>query len=1057
MKKILFFFSVLLFVGINVSYAQTRVITGTITSTEDGQPIPGVSVVVQGTTLGTVTDMDGNYSLQVPQDAQTLVFSFVGMATREVAIGNQSTINVEMQPQTFGVDEVVVTALGTSRAKKSLGYASQGVSGEDVSSTNVLNPMTALSGKVAGMQIQGQNFSGSQNILIRGASSFSQNNQPLFVVDGIPISNENFNTTEAQRGGGGYDYGSMINDLNPHDIASIDVLKGSAASALYGSRGQNGVIMITTKSGRVGQRAFSVEVNSGVSFETVSILPRQQNLYGGGYGDFNTVTIPGHGEFEVVYYAMDESWGPRYDQNRQVLHWWGAADFEKGITDSPVTAPWVAPANDVRSFYETGITYQNSVNVVTSSDIYALRIGYTNSHMTGIHPNSTQDKHNFNINGESSLFDGLIALNSNLNVAYTETLGRPQFGYGDNSQSQKFFQWGQRQLDFDRLRNYKNPDGTQRTWNRRAWNNGTPVYSDNPYWTAYENYQDDDRIRLFGMAGITVNLTDYLRAVGNFYYDTYTFNQRERVAVGSQAMSLFRQINRQATETNTEAKLELNKNVDDFSILAMLGGNSRVENYSRFQGETNGGLGIAGLWNLNNSINQPLLDDFRRELKVNSLFASASVGFRDMLYVDGTYRIDWDSTLPEDHNSYGYASVSASFIASELFDLPWMDNLKVRANYGETGSGTAPYQIFDVFTIGNSFNGNPTYTSQIRLRNQDLQPEQTSEIEFGLEGAFYKNRVGFDFSYYNRNTENQIVPIEVSGASGFVERVINAGKINNQGIEISAYGSPVQTNDYSWEVSVNFAKNTNKVLELPEELGGKIQLVAAPFGGALLTAVEGATFQELIVYNYRFDENGNRIVGDDGFYLRGELESVGSVLPDYTAGIRNAFRYKNIDLSALIDISKGGKYYSLTNMWAMYSGMAAETATPTSDGNTIREDGLVLEGVTEDGQPNTTNISAIDFAELHYHGYGTPSATSVFDASYVKLREITLGYTFPKFTDVIQSLRLSLYGRNLAVWGLDNKGIDPETVVGGSGNIQGLEGGIIPATRTFGFNLRVNF
>jgi TonB-linked SusC/RagA family outer membrane protein len=1055
MKKITLFLSVLLFMGIWSANAQTRTVTGLVTSAEDGSPIPGVSISVQGTTLGTVSDMDGRYSLQVPQDAQTLVFSFVGMATSEVPIEGRNTINVTLQPQAIGVDEVVVTALGTSRAKKSLGYASQGVSGDAVTATNELNPISALSGKVAGMQITGQNFAGSQNILIRGASSFSQNNQPLFVVDGVPISNENFNTVSAQTGTGGYDYGSMINDLNAYDIQSIDVLKGSAASALYGSRGQNGVIMITTKSGRAGTKSFSVELNSGVNFESVSVLPRQQNLYGGGYGDFETVNIPGHGDFQVVYYGMDESWGPRYE-GQEVLHWWGAADFEQGVTDRPVTAPWVASANDVRTFYETGITYLNSLNLVATSDLSALRIGYTNSNMSGIHPNSTQDKHNFNINGETSLFEGHIDVYSNLNVVYTETLGRPQFGYGDNSQSQKFFQWGQRQLDFERLKNYINPDGTMRTWNRRAWDDPTPVYSDNPYWTAYKNYQDDDRLRIFGRTGITFYLTDFLRATGNFYYDAYTFNQRERVSIGSQALSQYSQINRQATETNVEGKLEFNKTIDDLSILAMVGANRRDENYSRFNGDTNGGLVIDGLWNLRNSANQPLLDDLKREMRVNSWFASASIGFRDMIYLDGTFRRDYDTTLPEENNSYPYPSVSASFIASELFDFTWMDNLKIRANYGETGSGTSPYQVFNVYTIGDPFQGKPTFTNQLTLRNQDLVPERTKEVEVGLEGAFYRNRFGFDFSYYDRNTENQIVPVEVSGAAGYTSRIINAGKINNKGVELLLYGSPLRTNDYSWDITLNFAKNQNTVMDLPEGLD-KLQLAAAPFGGALLTAVEGATFQELIVYNYRFDENGNKVIGPNGMYLRGELESVGSVLPDYTAGVRNAFRYRNFDASALIDISKGGVYYSLTHMWAMYSGMAAETATATSNGNTIREDGLVLEGVTEDGQPNTTVIGAQDYSFRHYHGYGTPSATSVFDASYMKLREVTLGYTLPPLLDILQSVRVSLYGRNLAVWGLGNKGIDPETVVGGSGNIQGLEGGIIPATRSYGFNIRVNF
>ncbi|MFW6289831.1 MAG: SusC/RagA family TonB-linked outer membrane protein, partial [Mariniphaga sp.] len=1055
MKKIALFLSILLYMGIFVANAQTREITGTVTSADDGEPIPGVSISVMGTTLGTVTDVNGEYSLRVPEDAQNLIFSFVGMASQEIAIGGRNQINVVMQPQAIGVDEVVVTALGTSREKKSLGYASQSIDNEDVMNTIKSNPISSLSGKVAGLQISGKNFSGSQNILIRGASSFSQNNQPLFVVDGIPISNENFNSATTQTGGGGYDYGSMVNDLNSYDVESIDVLKGSAASALYGSRGQNGVIMITTKSGQAGEKSFSVEVNSGVNFEQVSILPKLQREYGGGYGDFNTATIDGQ-EYDVVYYAMDESWGPRYE-GQEVLHWWGAADYEQGITSSPVTSPWVAPENDVESFYETGVSFQNSLNVVTTSENSSLRVGYTNVNMTGIHPNSEQDKHNFNINGESVLFDGLIEANANLNVVRSETLGRPQFGYGDNSQSQKFFQWGQRQLDFEKLKDYVNPDGTQRTWNRVSWNNGTPVYSDNPYWTAYKNYQDDDRTRIYGKAGLRANLTDYLTASGTFYYDTYTFNARERTAIGSQAMSGFSQVNRQASESNIEGKLEFNKNFDDFSVLAMLGGNSRKEDYSRFNGETNGGLAIDGVWSLNNSIGQPLLDDFKRELKVNSWFGSASVGYMDMIYVDGTFRKDFDSSLPSENNQYSYSSFSASFIASELMESDLVDNLKLRANYGETGNGTSPYQVYDIYLYGESFNGNRQFTNSRRLLNQELKPELTSEIEFGLEGAFFNNRLGFDVSYYNRDTENQIVPIEVSGASGYTSRVINAGRINNQGVEVLLYGSPVRTSDFSWEITLNYAKNNNEVLELPEGLD-KIQLASAPFGGALLNAVEGATFQELLVYDYVYDDDGNKVVGANGMYITsGELTSVGSVLPDYTAGINNAFRYKNIDLSALIDISKGGKYYSLSHMWGMYSGMLEETTIPTSDGNTIREDGIVLEGVTEDGSVNETNLPGLSWGAYHYHGYGTPSATSIFDASYIKLREITVGYTLPRVVDFVQSVRLSLYGRDLAVWGLDNEGIDPETVVGGSGNIQGLEGGIVPATSSYGFNVRINF
>jgi hypothetical protein len=346
-----------------------------------------------------------------------------------------------------------------------------------------------------------------------------------------------------------------------------------------------------------------------------------------------------------------------------------------------------------------GVAYQNSVNIVSTAENSALRIGYTNVNMTGIVPNSYQNKNSFNINGSLSMFDNFIEVNSSLNFVDTYTKGRPQFGYGDNSQSQKFFQWGQRQLDMVRLQNYMNPDGTMRTWNRVSWDDGSPVYSDNPYWTAYKNWQDDDRIRVFGKSSLIVNITDYLRASGTVYLDTYTFNQRERVAKGSQAMSLYRQINRQATETNLEGKLDYNQSFGDFNVLAMLGGNVRNEQYSRFQGVTNGGLVIDGLYNLTNSANQPLLEDYKREIIIKSIFLSGSVGYKDLAYIDATYRRDYDSTLPDGNNEYGYSSVSASVILSELIEVEAINNLKLRANYGETGMGTGVYQVYNTYTI----------------------------------------------------------------------------------------------------------------------------------------------------------------------------------------------------------------------------------------------------------------------------------------------------------------------------------------------------------------------
>lgn len=1073
MRKLTLLLALIGFLGVQGVFAQTSV-TGTVTDADNGGTLPGVSVLVKGTSIGTVTGMDGKYSLQVPEDATALQFSFVGMEPQEVAYTGQTTVDIALNPSSLKLDEVVVTALGISREKKSLGYASQQVDGDDILKANNANPITALSGKVAGLTVSGQNFAGSQNILIRGASSFTNNNQPLFVIDGVPLSNENFNSTSTQNGSGGYDYGSMVSDLNSYDIESIDVLKGSAASALYGSRGQNGVIMITTKSAKKGKAGFSVEINSGVSFESVSILPELQNQYGGGYG-FDEVTIGGT-TYDAVQYYVDESWGPKYN-GQQVLHWWGMADYEEGKTSSPQTGAWQASPNDVDAFYETGIAYQNSINITGSTEDLGYRVGYTNVNMSGIVPNSEQDKHTLNLNGNMSLFDGFIDVNSALTFVETATTGRPQFGYGDNSQSQKFFQWGQRQLDMEKLKNYETADGVMRTWNRVGWDNPRPQYSDNPYWTAYNNYQDDDRTRIYGTAGVKANITKHLNATGNIYFDTYSFNQRERVSIGSQALSAYNIWNRQFMETNLEGKLNYRQTfLEKLDVMAMVGGNSRYDSYSRFLGETNGGLVVPDLYNLGNSIDAATTENYDRFKRVNSFFGMVSFGWNNFIFADFTYRRDVDSSLPEDNNAYDYISTSASVILSELIEADWMDNLKVRANYGQTGNGTDPYKVYNVYNSSDPFGGSPMFTNDTELKNANLKPEETEEIELGFDGNFLKNRLIVEFSWYNRNTENQILPVEISGANGYTTRIINAGVVQNKGIELYMQGTPFKTNDWKWDIGFNFAKNTNTVKELPDD-AEKVQLARAPFGGAYINAVDGASFQELYAYDYVYDASGNKVINEEsGFYeTTGELESVGSILPDYTAGVFTGLTYKAFDLNAVINISKGGVFYSLTNMWSMYSGMAEGTVGTNPQGNDIRDavadgGGILLEGVNgtvnynDDGsytvsetQTNGTYMEASSYGASFYHGNGTPSATSVFDASYVKLGELSIGYTLPKFTDVIKSARISLYGRNLFVWGLDNPGINPETIVAGSGNIQGLEGGIIPSTRVFGFNLNIKF
>jgi hypothetical protein len=430
----------------------------------------------------------------------------------------------------------------------------------------------------------------------------------------------------------------------------------------------------------------------------------------------------------LLIMAWMKAGGPRYD-GQDVLHWWGVYDYEQGITSSPQTGPWVAPANDVEDFFETGVSYQNSVSVISTNESSALRVGYTNVNRTGTVPNSSQNKNTLNLNGSMNLFEEIVEVNANITYVGTDTKGRPTSGYDDRSVFQKFFQWGQRQIDFDRLSNYRNPDGTQRTWNRISLNNPTPAYSDNPYWTVYENYSDDDRQRLYGTTGLKVNITDYLNVEGNVYLDRYTFNTRQRMAVGSQALSYYEMSIRQSTETNYEGKINFNDNFGVFNVMGTLGANKRVSKFSRLTAETDGGLAVPGLWNMSNSNNQPLVSNFEREHIVNSWFAMASFGYKSFAYIDVTARQDFDSSLPTGENSYFYPAASFSFIASELIDVPWLNFAKLRFNIANTGNGTDPYRVVQTYNLGDAFNSSLQFFNSSELNNPDLKPESTSEYE----------------------------------------------------------------------------------------------------------------------------------------------------------------------------------------------------------------------------------------------------------------------------------------------------------------------------------------
>lgn len=1086
MRKFALMLVLFIFAGVQVVLAQTT-ITGVVTSSEDGQPIPGAAVQVKGTTIGVTTDVNGRYSLRVPADSKVLQISFVGMTTKEVTIGTQTSISVVLDTEAMDIEGVVVTALGISREKKSLGYAVEEVKADELNQTRSGNLITSLSGKVSGVNITSAsgNMGGSSRITIRGIKSVAGNNQPLFVVDGVPMDNSNYNSVDTQRGAGGVDYGNMANDINPDDIESVSVLKGPTAAALYGSRAANGVILITTKKAKAGKKGLGVEVNSSVSFEKVAVLPKYQNQYGGGYVATGPNTDQGFAlqeingkQYRLIEYALDESWGPKYDANIDYLSAFDIFDWEaKGKVGDLNTSKWVAPSKDVKDFFDTGVVFNNNFAITGTNENSAFRMSYTNYDLTGYMPNSEQKRNAINFNGESQIskwIKGFIGVN----YVDTYTKGRPETGYDDNNIMQKFNQWGQRQLDMGVMSNYVNPDGTQRVWNRNSWDDPTPAYSDNPYWTRYRNYQDDERNRLFGNIGVLLTPFEGFTVQGKWNLDYYDLTEMERNAVGSQAESSYSETTRQHSETNAELIATYHFNLgEDFTFTVMGGGNKRHAKNARNASNTNGGLIIPELYKIHNSTNKPTVIEYNDEKEVQSLFGNANIGYRGMLYLDVTARNDWSSTVRP--FNFFYPSATLSFVFSELNALK--DNKvlsfgKVRFGVAAVGNDTDPYNNDIYYTFVSNFGGEAMYSVPTTLNNTGLTAEITNSTELGAELMFFSNRIGIDFTYYNEATNDQIIPVAISAASGYGFMFINSGKITNKGIEIGLNLTPIKTKDFSWNINANYSKNKNKIVSLAPDLD-VYQLVNGPFNVSVNAEV-GLSYGSLIGTSYVKDDKGNIIVDTEGYTLTGKVKSIGTVLPDYLLGIWNRFNFRGIELSGLIDIRQGGQLFSTTSMWGRYSGILEETAGTNYNGKNVRDPledggGALFEGVygevkedgtiqylNADGTPsdvpvqNKTLIDAESWGGWHNSG---PAEANIFNADYVKLRELRLSYTLPaKFTGPIQNLTVSAFGRNLAIWGADIKHIDPENTTG-SGNIQGIEGGALPSLRYYGFGLNFNF
>lgn len=1056
--RILLFVSVL-FVG--TAWSQGK-ITGKVTDRASGESMPGVAVVVAGQGVGVFTGGDGSYSITANAASDQLYFSFIGYGSETVRLGGNSTVDVSMSAG-VNLDEVVVTALGVSREKKSLGYAVQELGNESFTEAKSENIVKSLTGKIAGVQVtSGTAIGSSSKVILRGASSITGDNQPLFVVDGVPMDNSDYSSSNQQRSVGGYDYGNAIQDMNPDDIESVSVLKGPAAAALYGSRASNGAIVITTKTGKghraSGKKGLGVSVSSTVAFNNVFVLPEYQNAYGGGAGTawINQLMVDSLGETPIPDYGYDGSWGPALD-GTMVRHWDSWYDYE-GDADYGQSRAWLPTDSDVDEFFQTGVTYSNNFAVTGATDASSFRLSYTNHDQTGVYENSSLKRNTLSFSGSSDVNDRMTA---SMSANYVQSVGqgRPMTGYGSSVMSQ-FTQWGQRQLSMDRLRNYENADGSHRTWNRNSASDASPHYWDNPFWERYKNVQDDQRDRVFGNITLNYKINDNMSFMGRALTDFYIDRRQERVAVGGVNESSYSEYTRQLQETNLDGYLNFNKEINsDLNLVGFVGVNRRIRNFQRLGAFTLGGLNTPDLYNVTNGGDGYQVNDYESSKVVNSVLGSVSLGYQRTLFIDITGRNDWSSTLSEDNNSYFYPSATASYVFSELIDSDALSFGKLRLGWAQVGNDTGPYQTGLTYGVNPNYGSSGSATVPNAQNNPDLMPEQTSSFEVGAELNFFMDRLRVDATYYVSTTEDLIFNVPVSAASGYTSTVLNAGKTENRGIELAISGTPVQTEDFRWDIGINLAKNQNELIELAE---GVENIRYTSLFGVTLEARPGQPLGTFYGYDFLYDDDGNKLVDGDGYYLStDEVVPIGNILADLTGGVYTDLQYKNLSFSALVDFQKGGSLHSYSNQWGKYSGTLAETAE-----NNIREDGIVVEGmvaeVNDDGDWVSTGVenAATIGAQSHYfynQGYIIHAADQ-YDASFVKLREMRLDYNLPAsltsglpFTNI----SIGIYGRNLAILMKNAPHIDPEVATSAS-NVQGFEGGQLPAERTIGFNLKFN-
>jgi TonB-linked SusC/RagA family outer membrane protein len=1076
--------SLLLVLVAQIAFAQDISVTGTVTD-QGGMPIPGVNVAVKGSSKGTQTDIDGNFKI-TSEKGGVLVFTFMGMRTQEVAAS--ASMKVKMSDNSVELEGVVVTALGIKREKKSLGYATQEIKGADITSgAGSGNFMNELSGKIAGVAIRrNNNFGGSTNIVSRGIKNLSGNNQMLVVIDGMPINNSNTNSnTGSQTTGRGttYDYGNNAMDVNPDDIESVNVLKGAAASALYGYQAGNGVILITTKKGKANKKGMGVTVSS--EFVTGSIdkstFVNYQNKYGAGYGVyyedpsgyFLYRDVDGDGtEDLVVPTSEDASYGAAFDPNLLVYNWNAFTPYSDYYNQA---TPWTAAKNGPASFFETPVSLNNSISLENSNDKSSILMNFNNFKQNGIMPNSELKKNSLSARFTHQISDKL-SVSGYANYNAQKTIGRNSTGYNDNIMS-TFRQWWQTNVDVQELKQvFERSNGQNVTWNWSDPTNLTPIYWDNPYFTRYKNFQSDERNRFIGYSKLEYKINDWLSASGKVSTDSFSELREERRAAGSVAAEFgvnrfdeksgYQKYTRQFSEQNYEFLLNFKRNLtENLNLNGLVGGNILRNRVTSTLNSTEGGLIVPGIYSLSNSYVSPFGIENETDTGVNSYFASASLGYKDMYFIEGTARRDAFSVLPKNNNVLNTFSFSGSYVFTSAINKSWLTFGKLRAGFAESPLDAPPaHSLVDNFDKINPFGGSQLYSVPSTKNNPNLQPVKSATKEIGLEMQFLNKRVGFDVSYYNTLSEGQIFPVAYSAATGYTAKYVNAGSVLNKGIELQFNLTPVKLKDFQWDMNFNWSNNQNEVVSLAPGIEN-LQLGSYQ-GGITINAQVGQPYGSIKGTDFTY-LNGERVVGANGRYVINASTNnvIGNITPDWVGGVRNSFGYKNISLSFLIDMQKGGDIFSLDQSYGLATGLYDVTAGNNELGNPIRNTiadggGVILPGVQADGTPNTVRTPAPDFYG-NVSGYRRqPNKAFVYDASYVKLRELNITYNLP--SSIVSKLKLtelkfSIIGSNLWIISKNLPYADPESGLS-SGNLSsGYSAGSLPTTKNIGCNLTLKF